>query len=221
MICLPESFLDSSILSENNNLKVNGYKMVRTNHHINVQREGVCAYTTKSLSVRNFSNPYLSECLTFEVTNSNKKGYVITLYRSPSKTSDEFDSFVSNLEKLLVNITSSDPHFVILLGDFNAKSNSWSVNYTTTEEDTILENLTSLHGMKKLISAQTHILQHSTSYTDLIFVNNPNLVIGSGIHPSLHQNYHHQVIFCKLNLKIDYMSPSAQEIWIMGRLKLI
>ena len=47
-------------------------------------------------------------------------------------------TFISNLEKLLINITSCDPHFVILLGDFNVKSKSWSVN-STTEEGKILE----------------------------------------------------------------------------------
>ena len=32
--------------------------------------------------------------LTLEVTISNKKGYVVILYRSPSQTSDEFDSAI-------------------------------------------------------------------------------------------------------------------------------
>ena len=50
---------------------------------------------------------------------------------------------ISNLEKLLIIITSCDPHFVLLVGDFNTKSKSWSVNDTTTEEGTILENLIS------------------------------------------------------------------------------
>ena len=102
------------------------------------------------MPVRNFSNSYLSEYLTLEVTICNKKGYVITLYRSPSQTSDAFQSFVSNLEKLAKwGSKSFDPHFVILLGDFNVKSKSWSVNDTTTEEGTILENITSLYGMKQ------------------------------------------------------------------------
>ena len=86
------------------------------------------------MEVRNFSHSYLSECLTLEVTISNKKGYVVTLYRSPSEASDEFDSFISNLEKFLINITSSDLHFVILLGDLNAKSKSSLVNEKTSEE---------------------------------------------------------------------------------------
>ena len=90
--------------------------MVRANHPNNVKRQDVCvcvclfvcvcvcAYIRDSLPVCNFSNSYLSECLTPEVIISNKKGYVITLYRSPSQTSDKFDSFISNLEQLLINI---------------------------------------------------------------------------------------------------------------------
>ena len=77
----------------------------------------MCACIRESLPVRNFNNSYLCECLTLEVTISNKKSYVITFYRSPSQTSDEFDSFISNLD-LLINIASVHPYFVILLGDF-------------------------------------------------------------------------------------------------------
>ena len=99
--------------------------MVREDHPNNVKRGGVCAYVKESLPAHNFSNSYLSECLTLEVTTSNKKGYVITLYRSPSQTSNAFQSFISNLEKLAKwGSKSFDPHFVILLGDFNVKSKS-------------------------------------------------------------------------------------------------
>ena len=74
-----------------------------------------------------------------------------------------------------------------------------------------------MFGRKQLISDPTHILQHSSSCVDLIFVNQSNLVIDSGIHPSLHQNYHHQIIFCKLNLKIEYPPPYAREVWDYGK----
>ena len=52
----------------------------------------------------------------------HKKSHVITLYISLSQTSDELQSFISHLEKLLIDTNSFDPHFVKLLGDFNAKS---------------------------------------------------------------------------------------------------
>ena len=49
----------------------------------NIKRGDVCAYVEVSLPVHNFNNSYLSECLTLEVTISNKKGYVITLTLLP------------------------------------------------------------------------------------------------------------------------------------------
>ena len=97
--------------------------MVRADHPNNIKRGGVCAYVRESLPVCNFSNSYLSECLTLEVTISNRKGYVITLYRSPSQISDGFQSFVRNLEKLLINTNSFDSHFVILIGDLMLNQN--------------------------------------------------------------------------------------------------
>ena len=106
---------------------------------------------------------------------------------------------------------------MILLGEFNGKSKLWPVNDTTTGESTILENITSLYGMKQLISAPTHILQHSSSCIDFIFVNQPSLVIDFGIHLSLHQNCCHQVILCKFNLKTEYHPPYTCEVWVYGK----
>ena len=117
---LIESFLDSSILEQNNDLHINGYKMVRADHPNKIKKGDVRANITEYLPVLNFINSYLSEYLTLEVTICNKKGYFITLCRCPSRTSNEFDTFISNLEKLFINITIFDPHFVILLGDLIA-----------------------------------------------------------------------------------------------------
>ena len=72
IICLLESSLDSSIIAENNNLKVNGYKMWRADHPNDVKRGGVCAYIRESLPARNFSNSYLRKLLTLQVSISNK-----------------------------------------------------------------------------------------------------------------------------------------------------
>ena len=60
---------------------------------------------------------YVKECLILEVSINNKRGYVVSLYRSPSQTSDEFDSFITNLEKNVVDISRSNPHFLLLIGD--------------------------------------------------------------------------------------------------------
>ena len=39
-----------------------------------------------------------------------------------------------------------------MIGDFNAKSCNWSINNTTTPEGAHLGSITSLYGMKQLIS---------------------------------------------------------------------
>ena len=58
---------------------------------------------------------------------------------SPSQTSDDFNSFVINLEKLVVIMSSSNPHFILMIGDFN-----WSSNDPTTAEGAQLDYFTSL-----------------------------------------------------------------------------
>ena len=35
----------------------------------------------------------------------------------------------------------------------------------------------------------------------------------SGVHSSLRQNCHHQIIYAKINLKVFYPSPYEREIW--------
>ena len=48
---------------------------------------------------------------------------------------------------------------------------------------------------------------------DLIFNSQPNLPIESGVHPSLHPNYHLEIIFAKFNLDIVYPPPHERKIW--------
>ena len=38
-------------------------------------------------------------------------------------------------------------------------------------------------------------------------------MVESGIHPSLHPNCHHQIVFAKSNLQIYYPLPYPREIW--------
>ena len=72
--------------------------------------------------MRCLPNSYLKECLILKVSINSKRGYVVS--RSLSQTSDEFDSFITNLEKIVVVISRSNPQFLLLIGDFNAKSSN-------------------------------------------------------------------------------------------------
>ena len=56
-------------------------------------------------------------------------------------------------------------------------------------------------------------MENLASCINLIFTNQPSLVIDSGVHPSLHTNCHYQIVYCKLNLNIIFSLPYERLIW--------
>ena len=123
-------------------------------------------------------------------------------------------------EKLLDDIRSSRPNFSFILGDFNARSTSWYDCDVDSFEGTKLFSLTSSCGFQQTINEPTHLLKNSSSCIDLIFTDQPYLVIDSGVHSSLHENCHHQIIYSKFNLKIEYPPPYQQLIWEYKKAKI-
>lgn len=117
---------------------IKDYKLIRADHG-NVKRGAVCVYFKGSLPTRFLPNPYLKECLIFKVSTYNKRDYIVPTYQSPSQTFNDFNSFTTNMEKIVVNKSSSNPHFIIMIVDFDTKSNNSSSNDTTTAEDDQLD----------------------------------------------------------------------------------
>ena len=63
------------------------------------------------------------------------------------------------------------------------------------------------------MSEPTHIFKNSSSCVDLIFTDQPSLIIDSSTHPSLHPNCHHKMIHCKIDLKLVYPPPYMRLGW--------
>ena len=57
-------------------------------------------------------------------------------------------------------------------------------------------------GLQQIINETTYLTSNSSLCIDLIFTSQPNLLMESGVHSSLHPNCHHQIVFAKINLKI-------------------
>ena len=104
-------------------------------------------------------------------------------------------------------MADKNPYMMVVLGDFNAKSNSWYANDNTNIEVSKIDILISSFGFNQIIKEPTHILNNSSSCMDLIFTSQPNLVRESGFHSSLHANYHHQMINVKFNFNIIFHLP--------------
>ena len=96
--CLPETFLDSGILSDDVNLDIPGYNLVWADHPVNAKRGGVCICSWKSLPSRIFNIHFLNECINFETRIGDKACNFISLYRSPNQSLEEFEKIADNLE---------------------------------------------------------------------------------------------------------------------------
>ena len=94
---------------------------------------------------------------------------------------------------------------MIALGDFNAKSSNWYNKDITSDEGRKIEAVTSQNGLHQEINEPAHVLNNSSLCIHLIFNSQPNLLIESGVHPSLHPICHHQIIFAKFNLSIQHL----------------
>ena len=102
---------------------------------------------------------------------------------------------------------------LVVIADLNAKSQNWYPLDRTTYEGNIIETITSHFGLHQLIHDPTHILEKSSSCIDLIFTSQPNMVVNSGVHSSLHANCHHQIVFAKFDLKVYHPPPYEHEVW--------
>ena len=128
----------------------------------------------------------------------------LSLYKSLSQSQDDFETFTESLELNLENLVQSHPFLVVAVGYFNVKSSNWFCQDKTNFEVDAIENFTSQFVLHQVIKEPAHILDTSSSCIDLIFTSQPNLIIESGVHSSLHSNCHHQMIFAKFNSEIVY-----------------
>ena len=103
--------------------------------------------------------------------------------------------------------------FTVVIGDFNARPRSWWSDDITSDEGSHIDPLPNTYGFHQLISDPTHLLPNSSPCIDLIFTDQPNLAADSGVHPTLHGNCHHQIIFSKFNLMTEYPPPYERLVW--------
>ena len=95
---------------------------------------------------------------------------------------------------MIGDIIAKNPLFVLITGD--------QVDSPTTS-----------YGLSQIISDPTHMFPNSCSCIDLIFTNQSNLVTENGVHPCLLAKCHHQIVFAKLNLKVEYPPQYERLIW--------
>ena len=137
-ICLTETYLDSTV--DPNNLLINGYNLLRADHPENVKRSGMFLYYRENLTLQLVDIPYIEQCILCEINIQNTAGYVAVIYRSPSQSSNEFEEFLVNFDKLLNQVNMLKSSFTVILGDFNARSRSWWSDDITSYEGSHIDS---------------------------------------------------------------------------------
>ena len=66
------------------------------------------------------------------------------------------------------------------------------INDKITTEDVKIKLATSKYELHQMINESIHILENILFCADLIFTSQPNLLVDSSVHLSLHPNYHYQ-----------------------------
>ena len=84
IICLSETYVDSSIPINDNRLSISGHSMMRVDHSSNTKRGRVCLYYKEHLPIIRRDGIFnLQEWLVTEITVKNKRCFLTCLYRSP------------------------------------------------------------------------------------------------------------------------------------------
>ena len=65
IVCIFETYLDSSTYYDDGDLEIAGYNLIGSDHPSNKKRGAVCVYYNNCLSLRVFSIHYLQECINF------------------------------------------------------------------------------------------------------------------------------------------------------------
>ena len=104
-----------------------------------------------------------------------------------------------------------NPSFLLKAGDFNARTSFCCRRDSATSEGTQNEALICSYGLNQVIPSPIQILQNWSSWIHLIFTDQPNWVIDSGLDPSLHASCHPQITYSKQSLNIEY-PPSYERL---------
>ena len=97
IICISETYFDSSILERDSSFQLDGYKVIRADHPSNTKRGGVCIYYKELLSLRALNLTNLSECIICEVSLQNCKDILVLFIDLQAKILPNSKNFCQTL----------------------------------------------------------------------------------------------------------------------------
>ena len=213
-LMLSETYLNKTV--KNEEIIINGFstEMFRSDHPGGDKQGRVCVYFKEDLPVKRRNDlEILQETVICEISLGRKKVFFVALYRSPNQSNEDFEEFYHKLQDNLDQIKELKPHCTILKGDFNCRTKQFWPGDTDSPKGIALDELIESNNMTQLIDQPTNLESRGISCVDLIIPDQPNLFIDYGIHSSLDNCCHRQIIHGKVNISIPSPPPFKRRIW--------
>ena len=214
LMVLTETYLNKTV--KNEDIIIDGFstEIFRGDHPSGDKQGGVCVYFKENLPVKRRKDlEILQETVICEISLGRKKVFFVALYHFPDQSNKDFEQFYHKLQDNLDQIKELKPHCTILTGDFNCRTEQFWPGDTDSPKGIALDELIESNNMTQLIDQLTNLESRGISCVDLIITDQPNLFIDYGIHSSLDNCCHHQIIHGKVNISIRSPSPFNRKIW--------
>ena len=123
--------------------------------------------------------------------------------------------FLTDYNSLWKIFKLKKPDCIIIPGDFNCRTQQWWSGDIEDPHGTALDDLIQSKNLYQLIDKPTHIINDSSSCTDLIITSQPFqfLFVEHGVHPSLFKNCHLEIVHGKLNLLVPSPPAYERKLW--------
>ena len=110
-----------------------------------------------------------------------------------------------------------NPFAIFYTGDVNGHTQSWFPEGNTNLEGTKLDECFSNLNLYQMINEPTHFFRDDCipSCIDIILTNQPNLVLNSGVRPSLDPAVKHQLFFVNLTSKFHPLLTLSESYGIL------
>ena len=203
---------------EDNHIEIDGFNILRKDLTNNSTHGGVLVYIKNSIAYKHCPDlEFDPNVLVIELHFGRRRVYLTVLYRRPSQTIEQVQTFTQKLNNLCIQINNKNPYASIFMGDFNAHNSTWWSGDSSDSIGIAIDKIFADNNLTQLVNEPTHIRGNSASCIDLVATSQPNLFSECSIQPSLHTTCHHQINYCKLLVDIPPPNPYNRRVWHYNR----
>ena len=200
--CFFETYLDLSTRPDDDDFEIAGYYMARADQPTNTKRGEVCIYYKNCLPLNILNIVFLNECIDFALRIGEETFNFVLIYRSWIQSQEVLENFCQNFGRTSDNLAGNNLILLAAIVHVNANLVNWCANHKL-----VLKAIKLIITWTAIWINWSHLKIRANEYFRLIlFLYWPNfyfsiqLCYWIRLHPSLHQNCHHQIIYAQVNL---------------------